>query len=274
MSEMPLVFFTVLSQLAAGGIITVWLLEVTGKKLSIATGKLATASFLMLSGFSILISLFHLGHPLEIYKVVLNLGSSWLSREAVIFFLLLVLLAIYYFQWKEGREKNRRLLGGITALIALLAVISSAMIYVLPARPAWNNFSTVAFFLLTSALLGPLYVGMLFTLKDKRTFNLPVVLISVISISIISYVSYVSMLVSGTGTAYLTGTNILTSSAFWGKVILSWLVPLSLLIIQHLRNQKLNYLLITIILLSAFIGEVLGRELFYSSIVALQIAAL
>ncbi|MBZ4687041.1 MAG: reductase anchor subunit (DmsC) [Clostridiales bacterium] len=272
MGEMTLVFFTVLSQLAAGSIVTLWLLEVNGKKITTETGKLVTITLLLITGFSILISLFHLGHPLEAYRALTNLGNSWLSREVILFTSLIVMLATYYFQWQEGKEKNRKVLGGITALVAVLAVISSGMIYVLPARPAWNNVGTVVFFILTAALLGPLYIEMLFTIKKKSVANLPVILVSIIGIYTISFIIYVSVLISGTGTEYQTGINIITSSTFWGRIIVGLLAPFSLLVFKSL-NKVHNSKLITTIFLLAFIGEILGRTLFYSSIVALQIAA-
>jgi DMSO reductase anchor subunit len=50
-------------------------------------------------------------------------------------------------------------LGGATGLLGIAGVTASAFIYLVPARPAWNSKHTLAEFWLTGALLGPLFVA-------------------------------------------------------------------------------------------------------------------
>lgn len=273
MGEMPLVIFTVLSQLAAGAMVTLWLLDSANKNISIATGKFIAGSLVGITAFSILASLFHLGHPFEAYRALTHVGSSWLSREVALFSLFLIATVIYYRQWQEGKGENRKKLGGVAALIAVLAVISSGMVYVLPAMPAWNNFSPVVFFLLTGALLGSLYVGVVLRLKGDRSFNLTVVISTIIGIYMVSFAIYLSVLISGSAPQALTGLAIINSSAFWLHAAFSWIIPFFMLITGVYRKQKysLNYLMLALML--TVVGEILGRELFYSSIVALQTGA-
>ncbi|MDW7674818.1 MAG: DMSO reductase, partial [Bacillota bacterium] len=61
------------------------------------------------------------------------------------------------------------------------------------------------------------------------------------------------------------------SSSFWFRVALSWLIPFAILATAIYKKEKVasNYLFA--ILLMTIVGEILGRELFYSSIVALQV---
>lgn len=273
MGEMPLVIFTVLSQLAAGAMVTLWLLDSANKNISMATGKFIAGSLVGITALSILASLFHLGHPFEAYRALTHVGSSWLSREVALFSLFLIATVIYYRQWQEGKGENRKKLGGVAALIAVLAVISSGMVYVLPAMPAWNNFSPVVFFLLTGALLGSLYVGVVLRLKGDHSFNLTVVASTIIGIYMVSFAIYLSVLISGSAPQALTGLAIINSSAFWLHVAFSWIIPFFMLITGVYRKQKysLNYLMLALVL--TVVGEILGRELFYSSIVALQTGA-
>jgi len=46
-----------------------------------------------------------------------------------------------------------------TVLFGLAGVTASAFIYVVPARPAWNSWTTLVDFQLTGLLLGPLFVA-------------------------------------------------------------------------------------------------------------------
>lgn len=47
------------------------------------------------------------------------------------------------------------------ALLGFAGITASALIYLVPARPAWNSTSTVADFYLTALLLGPLFLATL-----------------------------------------------------------------------------------------------------------------
>lgn len=271
MGELPLVLFTVLSQMAAGAFITLYILDVKGKQFSLETGKLSTIVIFITTVVSILLSSFHLGHPLGAAKMFTNIGSSWLSREAVLFAVFLILLAGYYTQWKPDKASTRTQLGGINVVIAFLAITASGMIYVLPARPAWNNFAPVLFFWLTAALSGPLFIGTLFAIKGEKILNLLLPTAIVIGIGLTSFLIYTSLLVSSTGLVQATGINMLNSSLFWGKLLLNWLVPLIIILASVLWKKKLDTKLVTVVFLMVLVGEIIGRALFYGSIEALKI---
>lgn len=273
MSDFSLVIFTVLTQAGAGAAVTLWLMETLGEKIDIEVGRLATGSIFVVTIAGLLASLLHLGHPLAAPRALTHLGSSWLSREVALFSLFLVLLALYFTQWQEGKTGTRKRIAGLTALVAVTAVIASGMIYVLPARPAWNNLATVLFFLLTSALLGPLFTGLIFTIKSHHLSNLGIPLAVVMGVGVISFLLYISSLLTGNGAAYLTGLNMINSIAFWARLALGWLVPLGLIGTRLWRKEQISGKTIAALFLLVLAGEILGRELFYSSVVALQIAA-
>lgn len=268
---MSLVLFTVLSQLAAGAVATLFLLEYFGKRVSIATGKLITGSLVAITAFSLAISLFHLGAPLSAYMAITNIGSSWISREIALFLVFFLLLIIYYKQWSESLNESRKKIGGLTSITGIFAVISSGMVYVLPAMPAWNNFTPVLFFCLTAVLLGPLYVAVILIKKNEDYFNLLKIVSTAIVIYAISFAVYLSVVISGSLPQQLTGSNILNSSGFWFRVALSWLIPFAILATAIYKKKKLAFNYLFVILLMIVAGEILGRELFYNSIVALQV---
>jgi DMSO reductase anchor subunit len=75
---------------------------------------------------------------------------SWLSREVLLFSLF------------AGAATASAAFPGVSPVAALLGfagVTASAFIYLVPARPAWNQKFTLADFYLTGLLLGPLFLA-------------------------------------------------------------------------------------------------------------------
>jgi anaerobic dimethyl sulfoxide reductase subunit C len=111
-------------------------------------------------------STFHMHDPSNALNVVRHLGSSWLSAEIVCglgFAALGFLFAAA--QWnKWGGTRVRQGLAALTALVGLALVYSMSMIYYsLPTVLAWHTWATPAQFFTTTFLLGALAVGAAFT---------------------------------------------------------------------------------------------------------------
>ncbi len=272
--EWPLILFTVLGQIAIGIIVMFWWLDRDGDQFDrqlFKQGIYVSGGLLVIA---LLASLFHLGHPAAAYRALTHLGSSWLSREILLF--LLTFLAWIYLFWKSKQQTGSRALGlGITSVLGLLGIASSAMIYVLPRVPAWNNVAPVLFFLLTTGLLGALctlVLGRKLLRTTQKKFLLQLSLGLTIA-SLLLYIIYGSMLsASMEGTATLN--FLLSSPLFWVRALLGWFAPL-LLLISILRNSQVDKtnLILTVTILAG-LGEVLGRALFYLSATGIQITAL
>ena len=108
MRDRSLVAFTLLSQMAVGGL---WILGVlriwVAWQAGVATAEALTAGPLLVVGLLMILalvaSLLHLGAPGEAWRVVANVRSSWLSRE-ILFALLfggtsVLLGAMQWFGW-------------------------------------------------------------------------------------------------------------------------------------------------------------------------------
>lgn len=273
MHDLPLVFFTVLSQLAVGGMIMLWIIDVYKVKLNMKTGKLISGALVMITGLSILISLLHLGHPFQAYLALTHLSVSWLSREVILFSLFFLAQVFYFFQWKEGKDSQRLITGGIAAILGILAVISSALIYVLPSVPAWNNVSPVIFFLLTAVLLGPLFVGTMIAFLEKNVINLSFPMIMITGIYGTASLVYLSVLFSGGMTLELTAQNLTNNALFYVRGILSWILPFVVFtsLILSKNKKQLSPVLLASLVVFVLVGEFIGRELFYSTAVGLEI---
>ncbi len=295
--EWPLIIFTVFGQIAIGIILMLWWLNRNRDLESnlFRQGVYVSGGLLIVA---LLASLFHLGHPEAAYRALAHLGSSWLSREILLF--LLTFLAWIYLFWQSRQQKSSRVHGsvattittaqtavgeqlienrslglGITSVLGLLGIVSSAMIYVMPRVPAWNNVGPVLFFLLTTVLLGALCTlvlgrKLLQTAQKKRLLQAS---LGCTILSLLVYVIYASMLsISIEGSASLN--FLLSSPLFWVRALLGWFAPLFLLV-SMLKNSQVNKtnLILTVTLLAA-LGEVLGRALFYLSAIGIQITAL
>lgn len=274
MGEWPLILFTVMSQLVVGAVCTLWLMEALGKPLQASTGKPLAASLVFILGGGLLISLLHLGHPLLAFRAVTNLGSSWLSREVVLFSVTLVLLILYYLRMSDVEPSERSVVGGITSVVALLALIASALVYTIPARSAWDNLYSTFFFIMTAVILGPLYVGIFLSRKGETSFNAASLAGGAALVSGIGFALYLSMLLKGTPEDYQTAVNILSSGSFWLRMILNWLIPAGILFSSSVTKTKVNYTTLAALFLMVLIGELLGRELFYNATAALKVAGL
>jgi len=142
-----LIFFTVLSGLGFGH------LAFLGMGLQPVTGWAAFWQFglgyaLVLVG--LIASAMHLGHPERALKAFSQWRTSWLSREAWLAALTLIIMAphaaalVFWGQPLAG-------LGMVAAFLALQTVLATAMIYAqLATVPRWNHWTTPMVFLAAS----------------------------------------------------------------------------------------------------------------------------
>lgn len=104
----------------------------------------------------IAISFFHLGSPKNVFHVLNNWQSSWLSREIlflILFIALLVVLSLLRLKKTFGSSVHR-FVAVLTCLSGLVLIFSMAKLYMLPTIPPWNNLGTPVVFFLTALLLG------------------------------------------------------------------------------------------------------------------------
>jgi anaerobic dimethyl sulfoxide reductase subunit C (anchor subunit) len=170
-NDWPLVLFSLLAQLAVGSFVILGAVRLmTGEE------QRETAFFRRLNrgwigsfgvvSAALLISLMHLGSPLNAPLTVLNLGSAWLSRE-ILFGLLFALFAglMAFSQWRQiGTLSLRNLLYGLGVVSGAGLIYSMSMIYrYIDTQPAWNTPYTTVMFFLTAGVLGSLAVAALMT---------------------------------------------------------------------------------------------------------------
>lgn len=167
-TDFSMITFTVLAQMSVGAFVVLGVVHLTAR----ARGRSAeevdrlTDPVLYAIGVTLVLgllaSLLHLGNPANVFNVILNVGTSWLSNEIAFGIGFAALgFAFAASQWfKVGSANLRQALAGLTALVGLGLVFSMSMIYyTLAAVPAWNTWTTPVQFFTTTFLLGSLAVG-------------------------------------------------------------------------------------------------------------------
>ena len=104
-------------------------------------------------------STFHLGHPERSLKAFTQWRSSWLSREAWLAVITLVIMAIYGFGL-VFLDLRFRIFGVTGGLLALATVFATSMIYMqMRTVPRWNHWSPPVLFLAYALSGGALMAG-------------------------------------------------------------------------------------------------------------------
>jgi anaerobic dimethyl sulfoxide reductase subunit C (anchor subunit) len=174
--EWPLVLFTITVQLAVGLHLALLAAEaLPGQEDPGEPPGFRGRPFLLvgvLMAGALVISLLHLGAPVNALRTLSNLDESWLSREilaALVFLGLWGLDFVIRRRWeavapeRPGPEPESppgpapgvsRVLAWATALAGLVLIWVMARIYMVPARPLWDHWLTAAGFFLTTFLLG------------------------------------------------------------------------------------------------------------------------
>lgn len=164
--EWALIAFTVLTQMSVGsflvlGVVHFLVERKAGLQEADRMSDRVLIAIVIALGLGMLSSLFHLGNPLNAYKSVINVGSSWLSRE-ILFGSIFTVLALVFvaMQWfKIGSARLRNVVALVAALVGILMIYCQSQIYMLETQPAWNTWVTPVTFFTSTLLLGVLAIG-------------------------------------------------------------------------------------------------------------------
>ena len=164
--EWALITFTILAQMSVGSFIVLGVVHFFSERKSGAAqadelSDRALLAIFPVLGLGLLASLLHLGNPINAYKAVTNIGSSWLSREILFGVLFAVVgFAFAVMQWRKiGSFAVRNTVAVVAALVGIVLVFSMSMVYMLPTRLSWDLVTTPFSFFVTTLLLGVMAIG-------------------------------------------------------------------------------------------------------------------
>ena len=294
--EWALITFTILAQMSVGSFIVLGVVHFfsqrkSGEKQADELSDRALLAIFPVLGLGLLASLLHLGNPINAYKAVTNLGTSWLSREILCGVLFAVVgFAFALMQWRKlGSFTLRNVVALLAALIGIVLVYSMAMVYAIPTRPSWNLVTTPLSFYVTTLLLGVLAMGAAFVanywyvqrknpgcasdqcilLRDSLKW------IAIASIILLGFQFVVVPLALALASAAGAGTSVGLMAGEYGTVFILRLVlvflgagVLGIFLYRAAQNpgqENVMGLLAYLAFALVLVGEVLGRFLFYAT---------
>lgn len=270
MGNISLIVGTLLSQLSIGCFITIALCGKSKNEENTEKSNFKGALTAFIIGCTGLLAIItHLGHPFLAFNALFNVARSWLSREVVTYggflgFLFLYLLAEKDFIIKG--DKARSILKKITIFFGCVAVVVTSMIYTIPGVPAWNSINTPVSFVLSAVLMGgSLGIVMSGVYENEGNKVVGVLLVTSV-IAILTTLVYTTTLTMGITACATTAYLMFVSPMFWIRLALLALVVL--LMIYGIAKKKMGMkMLFASAFCLLFASEVLGRVLFFSTIV-------
>lgn len=302
--DWALVFFTILAQTAVGAFVVLGIVHFfAARHAGMAEADRLSDRALLAIGpvlvLGLIASLFHLGTPWSAYRALLNIESSWLSRE-ILFGVLFAFTGAMFalMQWRKiGSYAVRSVVAWITALLGLGLVFSMAQVYMLRTVPVWNSWITPLSFFVTTFLLGSLALAAAFvtnytyvqrqdpgcaeiqcTLLRSSLRGIAVGAMVLLGIQFVTGPWYVASLAAGSAPAAASAALIAEqySNLFVLRLVLVFIGAgiIALFLYRNAltpgRERLLSSLAYTAFIL-AFVAEVMGRYLFYATYIRIGI---
>lgn len=140
-----IIIFTVLSGYGFG---TLFWLGLGFYPDSVVAFRIISIAAFIITMAGLISSTFHLGNPQRAFLAFTQWRSSWLSREAILA-LASLLISFVYLSFLSFFDKKFSILGELTAILCLLTIFSTAMIYAqMKTVPRWNMRITPILFIL------------------------------------------------------------------------------------------------------------------------------
>lgn len=260
MEQLPLVFFTVLAQAAAGlAFVLCGLKLVEGKRNEnsfFTKGYAAVLAVITIAGIA---SLTHLGQPFRAMKMLAGLGhGSPLSFEILSVSMFAAVVGLVAFlNYKKQDRANDALLSVLAAAVGFVMVIMISRVYNIPTVDVWHSPLTVIQFLTTAIVLGFISAGALYADGAKKGTFLTVG--SAVAIAVVLMQLPVAFYFYGGQTAMAQSydNTVLPMARFFllGVGVAVWIASLVL----KKSVKPLHYVALVLILCS----ELAGRAYFY-----------
>jgi DMSO reductase anchor subunit len=246
-----------------GAFAAIWLLQLLGTSARLSIAALGS---LTVGGLALGASTIHLGRPIHAYRALKMWRRSWLSREVLMFSLFSGMAGIYAGSlWLSLPLSSS--LGALTALLGAGGITASACIYLVPARPAWNSKHTIADFFLTGAILGPLFAA---NIGAESGRLLVLICVAAASAQLLNHgLRFLRLTASDSfelrSSARLLSTVLASRFLLRGALLIAGGIALPLF--------SLGRIGFALAFAAVVVSEILGRYLFYVSVVPKNMAA-
>ena len=255
-----LIVMTVLTQLSVGAFTAIWLTELFGTTTRLG---LAALSSLAVATLALNSATLHLGRPIHAYRALRMWRRSWLSREVALFAAFSGVAGLYAGALWFGISGSVWL-GALTTALGLAGVTASACIYRVPSRPAWNTRFTLVQFNLTAAVLGALFAGAV-GVGEGRALAIAAAAFASAELVLLALRFF---RLTAADRIELRGTARLLSSVLATRFLARGvLLALGGIVVPLIATRESGSLAMPAALAMALAGEILGRYLFFVSVV-------
>ena len=257
--ELPLVFFTVLTQWGIGALLAVIIGQQRATPVFAPQTLKRVALFVWLvTVMGSLASVAHLGAPTGAPRALYGLAHSWLSREVVAFFLLNALATLWLLMvWINVNARLTTLVGLIAVLLGFIAIlVSSQVYYQMVLHPLWHSAATQLAFVGCALLLGFVSIAVFARLwgsEVARRLQLGIV-VGVAAVACAVVWRY-----------RLPGADA-ASLLLWWQLLAS--IVTGGVVFVLLRQGKFAPWAGVLAIALVFTGEIAGRMLFYSNVMS------
>ncbi len=304
-NEWALVIFTVVMQMAVGSFVILGGVHffATRRNGIEEADKLSDRALVAIGpvvAFGLIVTFFHLGNPLNAPRAITHFGTSWLSNEIVLALAFGIGGAIFAFlQWRKiATATVRNVIALVVAAIGLILVFTMSMVYRLPTVPSWNTLVTTVTFFITTFLLGALAMGAAFVANfwyvrgkkmDVKNVQysmlaeslrwIALISIALLGLQFLVIPLYLSQLGGQTSAAAIASLNLLSQQngiIFALRLLLLFVgAGLFMVFVYAMTTSESRVLVMGNVAYLAFalvlLSEVLGRYLFYASMVKIGI---
>ncbi len=298
-TELPLVIFTIMAQMSVGSFVVLGVIQLAGYKVDpklmdrITDPALYAIGPILVLGMAA--SLLHLGTPIRAANSLRHLGGSWLSREIALGILFAVLGAVFAgVQWRKWlTPRLRQALAGATAVVGLGLVYVISRVYTLRTVPSTDTWHTAVSFYATTFLLGSLAVGAALVIASRvrvrrgvedeaaqalivrAVRGIAIGSIGVLGIIVVALPTFIGSLAVSDSLAARESLDTLVVT-YGGLSILQLVlifaaVAVLAVFLVQLSRGRIDHRGLAVVVVTAFAlafsGELIGRMLFYASMV-------
>jgi len=252
--EIPLIFFTLLAQMAIGAFGTIFMIF-WGLSDKLVARQITFKPFIAVGAaimLALVASFFHLGTPKNAWRALNHLRKSWLSREILFIsgFALLWAILLGMKLFKIGPVSLWTSLSILTFFCGLAGLYCMQRVYQLRSIPAWNKGRILLEFTISTVGMGALFTGTLLPHYTPARY-----------MGWIALAGIIAFLSAGLVTISAKNTENVKLNKWRVGLLLAGLIGAVALFIRGTSAWNGSMLLVFIIALAE---EGIGRWLFYS----------
>nr|WP_275854533.1 DmsC/YnfH family molybdoenzyme membrane anchor subunit [Sulfurimonas sp. MAG313] len=279
-SELPLVFMTVLTQVSLGAFLALFLGDLLSFSGKTSPSWIMALLVMLPAAIGLPLSALHLGRPLKALTAMINIKTSWLSREALALGLFTGFMSInVLLYFLEVNAYLRIFVEAVTLGLGAFGIYAQGMIYQIVARPSWNRVTTI-FKFFGVGYIGMFLVAFALLVQGEVQAASPLLTLALLLALAQAFFSYEDKRSLHTASEYeseLQKTSKLYETFFilhqrvrLGSFILgSLILPI---LVTVIIDSSLAPLVLGFALIFMSISELMDRFLFYTTVVPLNMA--